>query len=225
VAILTVVAGGITGSALTYGLTWWRERRRTKDAYRAPQRVAIAEIVAATYELTWREVELSQALGELIRFSEVGPPEVASPSEPALRACAAAFGAELGHLTLAFQVARLAVVDAQCFAAMGEAYAKFRELRGMLADLDEVSHVARARAARNALDLAVAQLGEDVTVLVNVGQERVSPVQSWRNKKARQQASQRLDAMYFEAVPRIGGQLPPAESTPPSSSGKSSEAG
>jgi len=34
-SFLQIIGGGVTGAALTYGLTWWRERRRMKDAYRA----------------------------------------------------------------------------------------------------------------------------------------------------------------------------------------------
>ncbi|AYJ06359.1 hypothetical protein MAA44156_03430 [Mycobacterium avium subsp. avium] len=56
-AALPYVGGGVFGAAVTYGLTWVRERRRTLDAYRAPQRQAIGDIVAATHELMLRELE------------------------------------------------------------------------------------------------------------------------------------------------------------------------
>ena len=68
--ILTVIGAGIAGSALTYGLTWLRESRRTKDANRAPQRAAIAEIVEATYELTLRVFAFRDAREERARQSE-----------------------------------------------------------------------------------------------------------------------------------------------------------
>ena len=67
--ILTVICSGIAGSAFTYGLTWVRERRRTNDAYRAPQRVAIGDIVAATYELTLRVYALRDVNEELAKDS------------------------------------------------------------------------------------------------------------------------------------------------------------
>ncbi|UQX12612.1 hypothetical protein [Candidatus Mycobacterium methanotrophicum] len=49
-AALPYVGGGVLGAALTYALTWVRERRRILDAYRAPQRQATGDIVAAAHE-------------------------------------------------------------------------------------------------------------------------------------------------------------------------------
>jgi hypothetical protein len=68
--ILTVIGAGIAGSALTYPLTWLRESRRTKDANRAPQCAAIAEIVEATYELRLRVFAFRDAYEERARQSE-----------------------------------------------------------------------------------------------------------------------------------------------------------
>jgi hypothetical protein len=42
---LLIGIGGVAGAALTYVLTSWRERCRTQDAYRAPQRRAIGGVV------------------------------------------------------------------------------------------------------------------------------------------------------------------------------------
>lgn len=50
-SLVGIVGGGIAGSSLTYALTWFRERRRLTDAYRAPQREAVAGILSAVYEL------------------------------------------------------------------------------------------------------------------------------------------------------------------------------
>jgi integrase len=46
-SLIGIVGGGIAGSSLTYALAWLRERRRTTDAYRAPQREAVAKILSA----------------------------------------------------------------------------------------------------------------------------------------------------------------------------------
>jgi hypothetical protein len=56
-AALPYVGGGVLGSAVTYSLTWFREHRRTADAYRAPQRLAIGDIVTATHQYMLRELE------------------------------------------------------------------------------------------------------------------------------------------------------------------------
>lgn len=64
---LPYLGGAAFGAALTYGLTWLRERRRTLDAYRAPQRRAIAEIVAATHEYMSCELEQRTLMEDLIR--------------------------------------------------------------------------------------------------------------------------------------------------------------
>jgi hypothetical protein len=51
---------------MTYGLTWLRERRRILDAYRAPQRHAIGDIITETHALMIRELEMRTALTELV---------------------------------------------------------------------------------------------------------------------------------------------------------------
>jgi hypothetical protein len=51
-AALPYVGGGVLGAGVTHGLTWVRERRRTLDAYRAPQRQALGEIITATHSST-----------------------------------------------------------------------------------------------------------------------------------------------------------------------------
>lgn len=66
-AALPYVAGGFFGAAVTFGLTWVRERRRTLDAYRAPQRQAIGDIVAATHEFMLRDLESRTAQTEVIQ--------------------------------------------------------------------------------------------------------------------------------------------------------------
>jgi hypothetical protein len=52
--------GGIIGSALTYGLTWFRERRKLRDLFRAPQREAIARIAQASERMSRLAYERSK---------------------------------------------------------------------------------------------------------------------------------------------------------------------
>src|ERR1700687_2835544 len=66
-AALPYIGGGVLGAAVTYGLTWIREHRRTLDAYRAPQRQAIGDIVAATHDFMLRELESRTAQTEVIQ--------------------------------------------------------------------------------------------------------------------------------------------------------------
>ena len=64
-AALPYIGGGVLGSAVTYGLTWVREHRRTLDAYRAPQRHAIGEILAAAHEFQLRLLEWRRVMSDL----------------------------------------------------------------------------------------------------------------------------------------------------------------
>jgi hypothetical protein len=45
--VLPYIGSGALGGIVTFGLNWAREQRRVADAYRAPQRHAIGEILAA----------------------------------------------------------------------------------------------------------------------------------------------------------------------------------
>jgi hypothetical protein len=65
-AALPYVGGGVLGSAVTYGLTWVREHRRTLDSYRAPQRHAIGDILAAAHEFQLSLLEWRRAMTDLI---------------------------------------------------------------------------------------------------------------------------------------------------------------
>jgi hypothetical protein len=115
--ILPVICGGIAGSLVTYGLTWVRERRRNDGAYRAPQRIAIGDIVAATHELTLHVHAFRDVCDEFTRrtegreFREISEAELNEVSNQTRRA--------LLGVGRAFHVGRLTIVDAECFEAMG----------------------------------------------------------------------------------------------------------
>jgi hypothetical protein len=64
--VLHVVLGGAIGSSVAFGLSWLREHRRTTDAYRAPQRQAIGELIAAAHELQLRILNFRADLSDLI---------------------------------------------------------------------------------------------------------------------------------------------------------------
>lgn len=191
-AILPVICGGIAGSALTYGLTWVREHRRTNDAYRAPQRVAIGDIVAAVYELTLRVHAFRDVFEELASESrEISGAELNEVSDQTNRAM-------LG-VGRAFHVGRLTIVDAECFEAMGEAFNNFGKLRTELQGVRELAPTADNMREKVASIVSFTQgLNRDVVALVQAGQKDLSPVQSWRNKRRREEVRKRLEAKYFE---------------------------
>jgi hypothetical protein len=56
------------------------------------------------------------------------------------------------------------------------------------------------RQAAGPLAQSARQLNRNVADLVVAGQKRVSPVQSWRNRRARKAVRARLEAKYFKAV-------------------------
>jgi hypothetical protein len=196
-SILTVILGGVAGSVFTYGFTWVREQRRTNDAYRAPQRVAIGDIVAATYELTLRVYAFRDVNEELMKESEgkefrkVSDAELDEVSEQTNRA--------LLDVGRAFNVGRLTIVDAECYEAMGEAFNNFAKLRTALQGVGEVTPTAdNMREKIGSVVSFTEGLNRDVVALVKVGQNRLSPVQTWRNKRRRKQVRKRLEATYFE---------------------------
>jgi hypothetical protein len=199
VAILTVIGGGIAGGLLSYGLTWVREWRRTNDAYRAPQRVAIGDIVTATYELTLRVHAFRDVCEELAKqsegkdFREISDAELEEVSDQTKRA--------LLGVGRAFHVGRLTVVDAECYEAMGKAFNNFAKLRSALQGVGEITPTPdNMREKLRSIVSSTEGLNRDVVNLVFVGQKRLSPVQTWRNKRRRAQVRKRLEAEYFEPL-------------------------
>ncbi len=197
VDILTVIGGGIAGSALTYGLTWVREHRRTNDAYRAPQRVAIADIVEATYELTLRIYAFRDVCEELAKesegktFRQIPDAEQEDVSHQAKRA--------LLGVGRAFHAGRLTVVDADCYEAMGEAFNNFAKLQAALEGTAELTPTPdNMRDKLRSIVSSTEALNKDVVRLVYAGQKRLSPVQTWWNKRRRTKVRKRLEAKYFD---------------------------
>jgi hypothetical protein len=204
VSILNVICAGIAGSGFTYGLTWVREQRRTHDAYRAPQRVAIGDIVAATYELTLRVYAFRNVTEELAKESEgkkfrkISGAEIHEVSDQANRAV-------LG-VGRAFHVGRLTIVDAECYGAMGDAFNNFAKLQTALRGVGELTPTAdNMRAKTTSVVSSTEVLNRDVVALVGAGQKHLSPVQTWRNKRRREEVHKRLEAKYFEPSQKLTG--------------------
>jgi len=204
VTILNVICAGIAGSGLTYGLTWVRERRRTNDAYRAPQRVVIGDIVAATHELTLRVYAFRDVNEELAKESEgkefrkISDAELDEVSDQTNRA--------LLDVGRAFHVGRLTIVDAECYEAMGEAFNNFAKLQTALQGVGEVTPTADNMREKTASVVSFTEgLNRDVVALVEAGQKHLSPVQTWRNKRRREEVRKRLEATYFEPLQKLTG--------------------
>ncbi|BBY41351.1 hypothetical protein MMAN_54850 [Mycobacterium mantenii] len=161
---LKYVTGGVIGSVATFGLAWRREHRRSLDTYRAPQRQAISDIVAANFEFQARELELRMAELELADrhahlqegvIDDNGP----GPS-PAAKAAATA-GHVLNH---AFAIGRLTIVDAPCWEALGAATFEFERFRALKINAPGFQKVEDITAHYDCLaDRANEQLGRERT--------------------------------------------------------------
>jgi hypothetical protein len=127
-AALPYVGGGLLDAGLTYALTWFRERRRTLDAYRAPQREAIGEIVTAAHQFLMREVETRFLFTEFVERLRQRPDEI-PPNGGQLMPSMGVMQAALLNVERAFQIGALSIVDAKCWAALRIAYTELTRLR------------------------------------------------------------------------------------------------
>jgi hypothetical protein len=217
---LPVIGGGLVGSTLTYLLTWFRERRRTLDSYRAPQRAAIAEIVAATNELGLMERHFKSNNRALVSALEALASASAGATETSEHAAALRrvsqvrekvdtsindVGQAIWNVKRAFEVGRLTVIDAECYEAM---VVSFGGLTGMKADLasDRWAVPADDPAALNRFvdqfGRYVDHLQDNITNLVDTSYNRLSPKESCWNKRKRAQAREALKSRTF-ALPEL----------------------
>jgi hypothetical protein len=192
---LPYVGGGVLGAAVTYGLTWLRERRRTLDAYRAPQRTAIGDIITAVHGLALAEFDMRTFMGELLKQG-LGKDHY-PVSDMQLMGASTAMSRALLDVERTFRVGSLTIVDAPCWEAMNVAYSEFRRIQSAFADMS-VSAENLARIVGEITKYTV-QLNSDVMDLVRTAQDRVSPVQDPINKQRRRRARQRLRARYPSA--------------------------
>ncbi|MFA4052527.1 hypothetical protein [Mycobacteroides chelonae] len=187
-SILQIVAGGAVGSSLTYALTWFRERRRTLDSYRAPQRQAIGAIVTATNEYLLRQFEVREALEHLADQIRSGG-QITSAED--LLTLARVAGAATMTVESAFQTGLLTIEDAVCWEAQVDAYAAFQRLKNASQDQPPVENVYEVLRHIAANAERCAQLAQSVGLLVRAAYGRVSPIGSWTNRLRRRKALER----------------------------------
>lgn len=205
--LIQIVGGGLVGSAVTYGLTWWRERKRTKDAYRAPQRAAIGGIIAATNDLAVAHSDFDTVCNRVARYfrDEDREPTVTQADVDKVQQ---GFDRAARDLDCAFQVGRLTIVDASCYEKMGNVYSTYVQIKTAynaaltaagqynekkLDDLD---------AARYEMSTHSSQLDKDITDLVLIADDRVSPVDNLWNQFRRRSVRKRLEAEFFNQPAR-----------------------
>lgn len=164
-----IIGGGITGAVLTQGLTWARERRRNRDAYRSPQRDAIAEWMVAHNELKIAMADILDATKPAVTDNE---------ANRALNA----FARALLDLDRAFSVCRLVVVDPPCRDQMAIAREGYNDVREALKVVEGgpspqafMAFLGRVAAASNALDQRRIEL-------VDLASVRLAAVPPWADR-------------------------------------------
>lgn len=197
---------GAVGSSLTYALTWWRERKRMQDAYRAPQRHAIGEILAAGHELQLRGFNWRRALAELLEAARQHNAETVQAMNAEIREVERAHAVAMLNLRGALEVGSLTVVDAQCWQAMVAAAAEFEQFYALLSDETVLSSVDRIEQLNAQLEAQAAQLRVAMTALVRTANDRITPAETRRNKRRRQTAQRQLADQLRARNPQ-----PPAE--------------
>lgn len=189
-AAVPYIGGGVFGAALTYGLTWVRERRRTLDVYRAPQRRAIGDIVTAAHALMMCELESRTAITEVIQ-------QIRQDESPTgqLMATAAAMDKATLDAERALQIGRLTIVDAPCWEAMGVAYVELSRLRAAMAarvDAPEMQSPEEIEHYIEGIKVLAEQVNESVLALVVAAADRVSPAETMWNRRRRRGARRRI---------------------------------
>ncbi len=187
-----LLVSGAVGSSLTYSLTWWRERKRMKDAYRAPQRDAIAGIIAATHELLLADHDFREVIGELARDARGERARQFTDDE--LDRVTREFSRTALGIERAFQVGRLTVVDATCYEQMGHAYNRFVQIKHAFGDILANQTPGTLDIATERMNAFARKLNRDVADLVLASHQRVSPVQSIWNRYRRREVAKRLKA-------------------------------
>lgn len=196
--LVKFILSGTLGALFTYGATWVRERRRTLDTYRAPQRQALGDIIAATYEYRLRELDQRMLTNELVEL--IRKQESSTVLNEQLRAAAEASARASLGVERAFRVAQLTVVDAPCWEAMGAAYLMFDRVKSglrsvgpnpQMATPEEIEQYVGARAK------LVEEFGTSVDLLTPAANNRLIPAaETWRNRIGRRRARGRLGKFY-----------------------------
>ncbi|OBB94976.1 hypothetical protein [Mycobacterium sp. 852002-40037_SCH5390672] len=198
-----------SGALGAYVLTWARERRRTRDAYRAPQREAIGEIRTATNSFMLRELDTRTAMTEMTQHVRhlMAQGQAADSAQviaatkamgERLQTAMAAMGATLLDVDCAFSIGTLTIVDPPCFEAMGAAYIEFdavgRSMRyGGATEMRSIEEIDQYTAN---LHHCATEFNKSVGALVRAAQSRVSPAEAFTNPWRRRGARRRLDEYY-----------------------------
>ncbi|MCA4725431.1 hypothetical protein [Mycolicibacterium fortuitum] len=183
---------GAVGSSLTYALTWWRERKRMQDAYRAPQRQAIADILTAGHEFQLRALNWRRLLTDLIAESRQDSAENLTAISAEMREKEAAYAAAMMGMRRAFEIGSLAVLDVPCWKEMVVAVAAFSRFND---DPDGAIQISSADEAEQFVALNKErsdQLRVAVSALVKTANGRVTPVESRRTRRQRRNAQREL---------------------------------
>jgi hypothetical protein len=181
---LQIVLGGIAGSLLTWCLTWLRERRRLSDALRAPQREAIAAIVASAHELFIQEGRRTQLLIDRANVQEGKQRQFSQESFAGL---AVELNRAILGLTMAMQIGQLTVIDPKCVSAANAVQEAFNQVKKLIRETsdDEVPDADSNRKLAADIGSAIDTLQKSVRDLVAVGRTQVSPTQGWWRRGSR----------------------------------------
>jgi hypothetical protein len=184
---------------LAFLLTWYREYRRSADAYRAPQRQAVADIVAETNELVTRSALAARAIdAEFARGDWVRPGgpidanQIGPPINDARRAAS--------DLVRALGLGRIVVVDPQCRQALDSANEEMSAVKAFLGQPNPKTFV-HAPFYKRHLGAIVNNLEASVAHLVDVSESRLGPVVSLETRLRRFQ--QRLSLSVAQAAARL----------------------
>lgn len=195
-ALLPYIGGGVLGSAVTYGLTWVREHRRTVDSYRAPQRQAIGDILAAAHELRRCNLDASLAMADMIELIR----QDQTPTDGTqLWATSSAQGDALLAAERAMLVGRLTIVDAPSWEALAVASAALDEVTSAIGSKAKAPPMKTADEIEryiDNLDALVEKYGDAVNALVIGATDRLSPAESIRNRRDRRAARRRLGERF-----------------------------
>lgn len=190
--VLPYIGSGAIGGAVTFGLNWAREQRRMKDAYRAPQRHAIGEILAAGHELQLRVLNWRRAMADLIEAIRQDSADRLPAISAEIREVERAQAVAMLDLRRAFEVGHLTIVDAQCWEAMVAAAAVFEQFHAILNEETVVVGPDDTERLNEQLGEQATQLRAAMTALIQTANDRLTPVETGRNRRQRQKSQRRL---------------------------------
>ncbi|BBY88459.1 hypothetical protein MTOK_42410 [Mycolicibacterium tokaiense] len=202
IGVLSVVGGGIAGSMLSFALTLRREQRRTRDAYRSPQRAAIASIVAAVNDLVLRANDFQTFIDNSANQAEARrgsrKTEVRSPyTDAEADLISGQVNRAIIGIDEAFAIGKLTVVDGLCYEAMVVAYKEFAKVQEAFIDIDTVPRTPDSlrTVIKPFVDKAV-QLRTNVRRLIDVGHRQLAPTQSLTQERELAAVKARLKSKY-----------------------------